>query len=299
MKTKAVISGLYISFTAVLCFAQGTPQNHREQMNLKGSVKSIHEISYQAVIKLGKIQKGEKKRENKNDTDFDLVFDEKGNRLEENYYNPDGTLSVKHIYHYNEKGNIEDENYYDSDWTLLKWVTYTYSEEGNLSENRTYGNDYLFSLSRYSYDEKGNKIEQINYKLDNGILFWDFHYDSTTFYKFTFKYNEKGDMIETNSYDTDGNLNYTITSTYDNNGNTIAEAWYGSNGNIWTKKTYNEKGNETEYCSYDSKGNVAWKYTYVYEYDSQENWTKQTEFKQYPPALDKPTYILERKIEYY
>ena len=72
-------------------------------MNLKGKVKSIKEKFFEAVEKIGDIEKGNRKREN----DSHTMFNYQGNEIEENGFDADGSLIYKNTYKYDydNKGN--------------------------------------------------------------------------------------------------------------------------------------------------------------------------------------------------
>ena len=178
---------------AMLCLAsceKSTQKNDLAELKLNGKVKSIREIPYKAVEKFGEVAKGDALDiigEN-----LQITFNEKGNKLEENWFNPDGRLFSKYTYKYDDKGNKLEENSFNSD--------------GSLNSKYT-----------YKYDDKGNKIE-LNY----------FNSDGSLFLKSTSKYDDKGNEIERNSFISDVNLDdkYTYKYTYDQQGNWIQRIAY-------------------------------------------------------------------------
>ena len=175
---------------SVLCLVscnQSEKKNDLTEENLKGKVKSITENTYEAVDKFGQIEKGDVLVDSSavyTDDGHFKIYNEKGNKIEENYYNSNGRLIYKNTYKYDEKGNIIEENYYNS-------------------------NGRLYSKATYKYDEKGNMIEDNFYDSDNGSLI----------YKNTYKYDEKGNNIEKNNYDSNGRLDSKHTYEYDKNNN--------------------------------------------------------------------------------
>lgn len=68
--------------------------------NLKCKVKSYSEFSYKAEDRFGNIEKGRRKRNNILEYDFQNKYDEKGNQIESNSYNSDGSLDSKWTYKY-------------------------------------------------------------------------------------------------------------------------------------------------------------------------------------------------------
>ncbi len=76
-----------------------------DRSNLRGNVKSVRRISYNTLIKSGEIVKGNISR-NRGIHNY-VIFNKRGNRIEGNNYNPDGSLQSKHTskYEYDPKGN--------------------------------------------------------------------------------------------------------------------------------------------------------------------------------------------------
>ena len=181
---------IILAILSVLCLVscnQSEKKNDLTEENLKGKVKSITENTYEAVEKFGQIEKGDVLVDSSavyTDDGRFKIYNEKGNKIEENYYNSNGSLIYKNTYKYDEKGNIIEENYYNS-------------------------NGRLYSKTTYKYDEKGNMIEDNFYDSDDGSLI----------YKNTYKYDEKGNIIEENHYDSNGRLDSKYTYEYDKNNN--------------------------------------------------------------------------------
>ena len=166
---------------------QSEKKNDLTEENLKGKVKSITENTYEAVEKFGQIEKGDVLVDSSavyTDDGHFKIYNEKGNKIEENYYNSNGRLYSKTTYKYDEKGNMIEDNFYDSN-------------DGSLIYKNT-----------YKYDEKGNKIEEYHYDEDGKFN-----------YKYTYKYDEKGNNIEKNNYDSNGRLDSKYTYEYDKNNN--------------------------------------------------------------------------------
>ena len=198
---------------SVLCLVscnQSEKKNDLTEENLKGKVKSITENTYEAVDKFGQIEKGDVLVDSSavyTDDGHFKIYNEKGNKIEENYYNSNGSLIYKNTYKYDEKGNKIEENYYNSNGRLYSKTTYKYDEKGNIIEKNGHNYDGSYKIT-YKYDEKGNNIEQNNYKYDGSFL-----------YKYTYKYDEKGNNIEKNNYDSNGRLDSKYTYEYDKNNN--------------------------------------------------------------------------------
>lgn len=142
---------------------QSEKKNDLTEENLKGKVKSIKETPYEAVDKFGQIEKGNVLYDN---FIFPFtIYDEKGNKIEENHYDSDGNLSSKDTYEYDENGNNIEKNNYDSDGRLGYKLIYKYNEKGNMIEKNNYDSngrlDYKYT---YEYDKNNNWTQRIEYK---------------------------------------------------------------------------------------------------------------------------------------
>lgn len=133
---------IILATLSVLCLAsygqlekKTEKKNDLTEENLKGKVKSIKETTYKAVDKFGQIEKGDVLN------NYFNIYNEKGNKIEDNFYDSDGNLSSKDTYEYDEKGNMIEENWYESD--------------GSLYEKHTY---------KYEYDKNNNWTQRIEYK---------------------------------------------------------------------------------------------------------------------------------------
>ena len=250
---------------AMFCLAsceKSTQKNDLAELKLNGKVKSIREIPYEAVEKFGEVVKGDALAilgENQQ-----ITFNDKGNKIEENWFNSDGSLFSKYTYKYDDKGN--------------KIESISFNSDGRLS-----------SKSTYKYDDKGNKIEKNSFNSDGSLSS-----------KLTYKYDDKDNLIEVNWSNPDGSLNSKYTYKYDDKGNKIEQNSFKPNISLSYKLTYkyDDKGNEIEINSFNSDGNLDDKYTYKYTYDQQGNWIQKISYV-VENGVEKPSQIVERTIEYY
>ena len=88
---KKVLTIVLAMFFLAFCEKSNAQKNDLAELKLNGKVKSLKEILYEAMIKSGEVVKGDVL------TNEQIIFNEKGNKLEENNFNPDGSLSSKHI----------------------------------------------------------------------------------------------------------------------------------------------------------------------------------------------------------
>jgi len=130
----------------VLCLVscnQSEKKNDLTEENLKGKVKSITENTYEAVDKFGQIEKGDVLVDSSavyTDDGHFKIYNEKGNKIEENYYNSNGSLIYKNTYKYDEKGNNIEKNNYDSNGRLDSKHTYEYDKNNNWTQRIEYKN---------------------------------------------------------------------------------------------------------------------------------------------------------------
>lgn len=100
MKTKMK----YTIIVLVALFAQSCSNEKVENgwtiENLQGKVLSYSEFSYKAVDHFGNIEKGKRERNYSWNRDLQRKYDEKGNKIESNEYNSDGSLYSKWTYKY-------------------------------------------------------------------------------------------------------------------------------------------------------------------------------------------------------
>ena len=205
---------LFVALIAQSCSNEKI-ENDWTADNLQGKVLSLSEFSYEAKDRFGNIEKGERKRQSSYEYDQQIKYDEKGNKIERNSYNSDGSLVNKWTYKYDEKGNRTEANTYNSDGSLNLKLIFKYDEKGNITELNGYISDgSLVGKDAYKYDEKGNKIEHKKYDSDGSLYF-----------KYTHKYDEKGNEIEYNGYNSDGSLENKNSYKYefDKQGNWIKQ----------------------------------------------------------------------------
>lgn len=168
-------------------------------------------------------------------------YDEKGNKIEVISYKSDGSVGHKDSYKYDEKGSLVEVTSYESNGTLSRnSYKNKYDEKGNRIEVISYKSDGSVSQKEsYKYDERGKLIEHDELKLDGSwvsklLIKYDdkgnkieekyINADAAIInYKYTFKYDEIGNITEQVIYDIwNDNLIYSILSNkYDDNGNII------------------------------------------------------------------------------
>lgn len=262
MKTyyKKVITVLCI-ILATSCLSKNT-ENDWQKDNLYGRVKSFTEISYEATVRFGNIEKdGPKKIRMVGGGDFKKIYDEKGFVKEVQRYNTSGKMTSESLNTYNEKGILVETNHYN----IFK---------------------ELVAKDIYEYDSKDNLIEKKHFDKQNSD-------ENRTW---VYKYNEKGYQEEVINYNDNGKFNLKTTMQYDKKGRRVEESVYFTSNSLDIKRffLYNEKGNVIEIITDIQRNNDISKQINLYEYDAQGNWIKKIEF-----FYDMPRYIIERQYQYF
>ena len=189
------------------------------------------------------------------------AYDSKGNKIQETYYDKDGEIETKYLYTFDTNGNKIEKHYdYDGDLTTSKYDT-----NGNIAEKAYYSFDeenkeqiFLYRTI-YTFDSRGNKLEEADYE------------DGVKTITYTCTYDSKGNKLEEADYE-DGNKTMIYTCAYDSKGNKLEEVEYNDDGEIYEKKSF----------KYDSKG----------------NWTSKM-FEENTQRWGKETKVHERKISYH
>ena len=99
--------------------------NDLKRLELKGNVKSIREIVYKAKESFVRVEKGDI------NANKYILFNEEGNKIEENSYNSEGSLVYRRIYKYDDKGSKIEEKKYGSEGSLVYRRIYKYDDKGN------------------------------------------------------------------------------------------------------------------------------------------------------------------------
>jgi hypothetical protein len=277
MKYKNYYFVFMICVLCISCNNENELKNDLEKANLKGSVKSTTENTYQAIEKFGEIVKGElitNEIFNKHNTI--IKYNLKGYRLEDNRVFPTK-------FRYNDKNLLIEEYEYISKVKIF----HKYDDGGLELELNNFYKDTLVQRIKYKYDNMGNKVEINSYD-----------YSGKLSYKIKQVFKEKN-VIQSKEYDEDGLLSSTNKYKYNNNGNIIENIVLDSNNKVTNKynSKYDENNNLIEWRVFidnDIRNELTtYKYSYL-KFDSNKNWTEKIEYEN-----DIPTKITLRTIEYY
>jgi len=249
---------LQVAFSLGGCQENST--NDRLRLGLVGNIRTLKEISYDAMDTLGTISPGKRSRPSwKKDTY--RVFNIDGNLIQEIQYKTDGEVRNK-IYNkfHSMENKVEEFTFKPDNILLYKRIAY-YTQAGKPIEKFLYGaDDSLLSKWIYKYNDQGYKIEENQY----------FPPNEKPSIRTLFKYNSKGNKVVEEMFNPEGGL--------------IAR---------WISK-YNSKNLPAEESYFYSDGSLNSKENYSYEFDKNGNWVRQI-----IKEGGTPRYIIIREIVYY
>ncbi|GJQ07770.1 hypothetical protein CAPN010_19280 [Capnocytophaga cynodegmi] len=174
-------------------------------------------------------------------------------------YDPKSNLPQKNCYEkvYNPQGRKIEKIFYEEDGSISSKETWKYDEQGNLLENNSdyYKGVHSFYYTTYKYNEKGKLIEEI----------WNSNSSST---KSIWKYNEKEELIEYIRYEdeTVSRKEKHIYKEVGERGNLVKTIWceykFGETFNV--ERYYNEHEKLIEEIHYEENGTISSKETWKY-----------------------------------
>lgn len=231
---KAIITLICLA-TSIFSMAQQKKTDIQKE-NLKGQVKSIKEIPYEAEKQDGKIIKTNYYNE------YNVFkYDNNGNLIEKILHRDSITLSDKYIHQYDSKNNLTETIIIDNDGEKSK-IIYKYNDKNYLIEEKLYSLDDDFSAyDYYKYDENGNKIEEISY-INNKLSS-----------KLVYSYNKENLIESICHYSRNGEKDMKTSYKYNDRNNLIKEYTYIFSINDDLEHTYH-------YKNYDEKGNWIERY---------------------------------------
>ena len=194
----------------------------------------------------------------------------------------------KNVFKYDPNGNMLELSTYKADGKLNSTVKSTYDGSGKLIKEETIlGDGKVDLVSAIKTDAKGNKIEQEDVRPMGNIMFN---------YKYYYKYDEKGQLIERIAYQGNGALLFNYIFKYDDNGNKTEWIQLGSDSAVVGKVIYkyDEKNKLAEETEYNKSGVVKAVYNYSYDFDKKDNWVRRKKMQD-----GKVIEIKEREIKYY
>jgi hypothetical protein len=208
-----------------------------------------------------------------------------GNQEERIYFNSKGSIYCKWQYTYSENGYVIKETRLDSLSRIEHWVIHKYNEAWKIIETTEYESDgSIESKSTFQYNNHNNLTLTINFNQYDSLYYYNsYKYnqlgklievvqtgDSLSQNTTTFKYNNNGNIIESDNFFSDNVIVNKFTYKYDEDGNQIEKLWYFVHDDdvlelsLKFKFRYDEFGNMTEEVWYDNEDLPIEKKVYFY-----------------------------------
>jgi YD repeat-containing protein len=178
-------------------------------------------------------------------------YDKWDNQIEEQCFDPDGSLTQMRTSKFNAAGNEVEKKFRKGETAEV--VKYKYNDSGLLLEEHRQVNGKFELRYAYRYDAKGNKIEETFFGQDGTVetILCSYSYDvagniveqqimngdGKTVSRYTFLYDAAGHQLQRCQYDASGDFSGSNTS-YDANGHKIEERWYNSGSKSCGRTTF-------------------------------------------------------------
>lgn len=265
MKKLNSITLILLGFLMLSCSSKKNNTHNfdsLEDYNLKGDVQSVEYTSYS----------------------FDMYSGEK-------------FVNSNYVYEFNTNGLITKQSFFDSNGGAMQYILFSYDSNNNLIKQEGYQNNEKIYFSEYEYsdglqtytnffDGDGSLQHSLSYKSDGESII-----ESTDPSGSITKYVWNGDKLAKLEYWNDQN-NLMFTQEYNNDALLLKI----TNNYAVIDYTYNEHNDISVYRSTAQQPEVEDEYyNFEYEYDSHNNFIKQTEYKK---GVDAPVSIVERVITY-
>jgi hypothetical protein len=316
---KRILTRLALSVCLLLpsgyCVAQNALEssvaNDLIRLHLNGKVKSMTEItSVMDAKRDGKFRKVQKYKHTRdfnktgyvtNEYDFDLL---------------NATWS-RTLYVYNKAGRLSRKRSFTKNNVLIEETVFEYDNQGRKAVEAKKTNVIMRLSMRnrkvvYHYKDLGDSIETVREERgqvrsrsvsNKGVLSktveYKYNADDSLFVKYVFRYNADGKLKESIYYAADEVLDMKDSCFYNESG-LLKEKRFYSNPRMKLIRPskiiyeYDDRNNVIEIAEYDAGNNLIKRLSSKYQYDSADNWIKQTEY-----AQDVVVSEIERTVKYY
>ena len=226
-------------------------------------------------------------------------YDDNGNEVLRRFFDTDNKLTKGYIgfaqkaYTYDDKGNMINERFYDENKKLVlvdgvAGNNYKRDDHGNIIEEFPIGINQKMAkgrlMVRYKYDDKDNLIEFAVFDAEGKPTT-----NSNNFHKYTQKFNNRNQCIETCYYNTKGEL-----TSYSYHNYCIERFEYDERG-LNVKVSYFDKNNDPTNCNGSQSGSYS---SLVSEYDMYGRVIKQFYFDKNGLPTDPKIMVPEGAVEY-
>jgi hypothetical protein len=237
-------------------------------------------------------------------------YNEYGYLTEINEFDDRDSLTQKQVFVYSKNRHKLEELLYDEDEKLIEKTISKLNAMGNptqstvtdargiVQQKNKYEYDEKDRLTRHSgYDAKGKLSERYYYLYnEKGVLNQYLSFSEYENKKIVYKYDANKNPIEMMVYDTKTNAFLEkIVQKFDHRKNVIETSYWNEKNDFKSSVSYkyDEKDNLLEYKVLDAEKTIRDVFTFVYQYDTRNNWVSQTASK------NEDKQITERIIEYY
>jgi len=265
----------------------GQKKSDRERDGLTGPVSTIETGRIDYSLKADRIVEGKGVRSQV------TSYNDEGQRLERNTFNPKGEILERLVYTYDAGGrNSGYEEYYKAATTPRRHV-FLLDDRATQTEYRVYEADgTLASRFLYKYDDRQNKTEEIFYT-----------WNGTRTGKLVYEYDDRGNQLTQTSYNQDDSISWRTVNTYDGAGRRLQ--WtqfqseilryrifskYDDRGRIIEQQTFEFNAPPNTYVSHATiPGKV------VYTYDDEKRTKEVTSYSESGLLKDRIVYSYDDK----
>lgn len=274
-------------FLFLACHADAQLRSDKEQNDLAGAVHTVR-LEKSPVVEEGPRDVAGPRESS------ETTYNKKGNKTEEIKYGADNSVVSRSLFDYDMADNLIAVTKYNADGSIyLKKVRRSIEGiQGRRIEESILANGTAFQAKTvYAYDSEGRETELASFDA-NGKLFM----------RLVTIYGAHGKPTETEFFDDKLRMGKIIFS-YDAQGNPTGSAEYDSAGVRGRKYVFSgdlKKGSQIEMAEYDENDILVNKESYVREFDSLGNWTKETKSKlNLQSGKFEPVQVTHRIITYY
>ena len=100
----------------------------------------------------------------------EVIFDERGQPSQNQFYSPDGTLMAFDTFVYDNEGNKVEQHRYNSDGTEQEYFLFYYNEKGQEIRYEGYDSNGMYLYWINEYDENGDLTGRTEYKPDGTVF---------------------------------------------------------------------------------------------------------------------------------
>ena len=195
-------------------------------------------------------------------------YDDHGQLVREERYEPDGSLNTLTVNSYNDNKELIQTEQYDQDNVLLQKTVNQYDDQQRLmAQSNYYGDASEEYVTKYCYDEAGNSVKQevyVNGKLDyveKVTTYQNGRPDTVTenddygnpMYIHHYQYDEKGQVSVYVRDEVQNNDRRTYEFTYNDNGDRVKDLIYNYDMMLIAKvvRTFDEQNRQIEIVEED------------------------------------------------